>query len=214
MKLFNQVLRLVVLLMLLVIGIGLIWYVGNYLFLEVNISVPVPAPSRMAAVASKAALRSKPTDDLAPTATITETVLTAGKLPRLVATERGQFIATDAILFNSGASTLREASIPKLEKVAQLLKDNPEIHLEIIGHTDNLGNEPVNQRVSAERALAVMGYLISLGIAPARLKSKGMGSLDPISSNDTQLGRQANRRIEFLVVKPGAARSLGRESGK
>ena len=114
-------------------------------------------------------------------------------------TPRGRFISTEPILFNSGASTLREASVPKLDRIADFLIKNPAVTLEIIGHTDNLGPEPVNQQVSAERAAIVMDYLVSRGIDPARLKSKGMGSLDPIESNDTQLGRQANRRIEFLI---------------
>ncbi len=100
---------------------------------------------------------------------------------------------------------MRAASMPRLDKLAEFLIRNPEIRLEIIGHTDNLGPEPVNQKVSAERAAIVMHYLITQGIDPSRLQSKGMGSLDPIESNDTQLGRQTNRRIEFLIREGAAA---------
>ena len=72
----------------------------------------------------------------------------------------------------------------------------------IIGYTDNLGMDENNARVSSERAAAVKDYLISQGIEASRLDTKGMGSHDPIASNDTQLGRQANRRIEFLITSP------------
>ena len=206
MKVFDRIVQPLLLLLLLVIGVGLIWHIGHNLPADRSQSSAfVPAPSVPATV-PKPAVTAAPPSNSPPQGGTSPAITVQGKLPRLVTTERGQFIATDPILFNSGASTLREASIPKLDKVAELLKKKPEIELEIVGHTDNLGIEPVNRIVSAERAAIVMDYLISQGIDRSRLRSRGMGSVDPITSNDTQLGRQANRRIEFLIIAPGATR--------
>jgi outer membrane protein OmpA-like peptidoglycan-associated protein len=121
---------------------------------------------------------------------------------RLATNERGLFITTDPILFNTNKATLRPVSNQALEKLADLLKQGADIKLQIIGHTDNLGVEAVNKKLSAERAAAVRDYLVSRGIDPSRLGSKGMGSTSPVAANDSRLGRQANRRIEFLVTSP------------
>jgi outer membrane protein OmpA-like peptidoglycan-associated protein len=206
MKLLNQIGRLLILWVLLVIGVGLIYYVGHFLFPERPNLISAPAPSAAPpAIATVTEVRGALRPSIPPQATdSSKAVLTEGRLPRFVTTEKGQFIATDPILFNSGASILREASMPKLDKIAQLLRGKPDIGLEIVGYTDNLGIEAVNRRVSAERAAAVMDYLVSQGIDRSRLRCMGAGSLDPIDSNDTQLGRQANRRIEFRVIKPEA----------
>ncbi len=111
-----------------------------------------------------------------------------------------QYIVTEPILFNTASSVIREISIQPLKKVAALLAERREVKLMIIGYTDNLGMPENNQRVSAERAAAVKEFLVSQGVDPARLDSKGLGSQNPIASNDTQMGRQANRRIEFIVA--------------
>lgn len=121
-------------------------------------------------------------------------------MPRLLVNADGRFIATEPILFNTGLAKMRDVSLASLNKLALTLREHPEIKLIIIGHTDNLGIEAANQKISADRADAVKEYLIGQGIEAARLESKGMGSSKPLASNDTQLGRQANRRIEFLVT--------------
>jgi len=198
MNLLKSAGRPLLLLAIFIIGCGLIWHIGNGLFPRKQEPV-APAPGAKVEPAAEP-VEPPPVQPKAP-----EAVLSDGKATRMVRTARGRFITTEPILFNSGASTLREASIPKLDKIAEFLIENPEITLEIIGHTDNLGPEPVNQTVSAERAAIVMNYLVSRGVDPSRLRSKGKGSLDPIESNDTQLGRQANRRIEFLVNEGAAA---------
>ncbi len=119
---------------------------------------------------------------------------------RIVRKPDGQYIAADPILFNTAEATIREGSIQTLKKVAALLKEQPELRLMLIGYTDNLGMDVNNSRVSTERAAAVKDFLVSQGINPSRLETKGMGSQNPIASNDTQLGRQSNRRIEFLIT--------------
>ena len=198
MNLLKSAGRLLLLLVIFMIGCGLIWHIGNNLFPRKQEPVASATQEKVEQVAKVPEPPPVPPKAL-------EGVLPDGNTTRMVRTARGRFITTELILFNSGDSTLREASIPKLDKIAAFLIQNPEITLEIIGHTDNLGPEPVNQKVSAERAAIVMNYLASRGVDPSRLRSKGMGSLDPIESNDTQLGRQANRRIEFLVDEGAAA---------
>ncbi len=133
-----------------------------------------------------------------------DTKETQGKVasPRIIGRPDGQYIATEPILFNTALATIRPVSLPPLMNVAALLKQRPEIKLLIMGYTDNLGLPENNQRVSNERATAVKDFLVSQGIDPSRLESKGMGSQNPIAPNDTQLGRQANRRIEFLITGP------------
>jgi outer membrane protein OmpA-like peptidoglycan-associated protein len=189
--------RLILLLVLITIGVFLILHIGR------SLTPPKPEPELTYQPAKKAASSTPAaTPVVVPVlhpAPPNPTGVMASPIPGIVNTARGRFIASEPILFNSGLTTLREASMPKLNMIAGLLLRNPRLKVRIIGHTDNLGPEPVNQRVSAERAAIVMAYLVSQGIDPSRLASKGMGCVDPIGSNDTQLGRQANRRIEFLI---------------
>jgi len=112
----------------------------------------------------------------------------------------GRYIATEPILFSTAQAVIRPGSLPTLAKLAEFLKAQPGIRLVIVGYTDNLGQEENNARVSTERAAAVKEHLVSQGIDASRLEYKGMGSQNPIASNDSQMGRQANRRIEFLIT--------------
>jgi len=189
--------RLLVLIALFGIGLGLIRHIGlNYYPLRIStmsapaIVLPRPEMKQPLPVSHlEFPYKTAPT----------KAVALAGMLG-VARTDRGQFIVTDPILFNSGSSTLREPSVPRLNKVVEFLIRHPNMTLEIVGHADNLGPESANQKVSAERAEIVMNYLIAQGIAALRLRSRGMGSLNPIDSNDTKLGRQANRRAEFLIT--------------
>jgi len=189
--------RTLLLILLFLLGIGLIWKVGH------NSGWKEDPVTETAAVPVEP-IRTPPAAAQNET-NVARSILPEGPPPEILDTSRGRFISTDPILFNSGLTSLREASISKLDRIAAFLIRKPGIAVEIIGHTDNLGPEPVNQVVSADRAEIVMNYLISQGIDPSRLRSKGMGSVDPIESNDTQLGRQANRRIEFLIREGAAA---------
>ena len=118
----------------------------------------------------------------------------------MVSGAAGTSIRTGPILFNSGSPQIRAISFGELDKLVLMLRQESEMRVSVVGHTDNLGSEAVNRQVSAERASAVVKYLVEKGIDPSRLESKGMGSAAPIASNDTQLGRQADRRIEFILT--------------
>ncbi|MCS7303015.1 MAG: OmpA family protein, partial [Candidatus Kapabacteria bacterium] len=89
-----------------------------------------------------------------------------------------------------------------LDALADYLKQNPRAEVRIVGHSDNFGGSPVEtQRVSDERALQVVRYLMSKGIPRGRLLASGMGARNPIQSNRTPQGRMANRRVEITVVQ-------------
>ncbi len=103
--------------------------------------------------------------------------------------------------FSTGKSTILQSSYPILDEVVRLLKVNPDIKLLAIeGHTDNRGSDTLNEKLSADRAKAVLDYLAKKGgIDAARLQSTGFGPQRPIADNATDDGRQRNRRVEFII---------------
>lgn len=114
--------------------------------------------------------------------------------------KKGQGAVLQNIFFDFDRYELKEKSFTELEKVARFLDENPQIRIEIGGHTDNSGNPAYNQQLSEKRANAVYNYLISKGVSPKRLSAKGFGSSKPVASNETEDGRQQNRRIEFTIL--------------
>ncbi len=115
---------------------------------------------------------------------------------------KGMVLTLRGVYFEFGKATLRTESYPALMEAAQIMKDNPDIMVEIQGHTDNIGSDQANQTLSEKRAYAVMNFLVQYGgIDPKRLTAKGYGESRPIASNDTDEGRQLNRRVEFVILK-------------
>lgn len=104
------------------------------------------------------------------------------------------------IFFDFNKAKIRKESFVELDKIYKLLKEKPEMKVEISGHTDNKGNDKLNIKLSNDRAKAVMDYLVKKGINKARLTAKGYGKDQPIASNDTDEGRQLNRRVEMKVL--------------
>jgi outer membrane protein OmpA-like peptidoglycan-associated protein/tetratricopeptide (TPR) repeat protein len=111
----------------------------------------------------------------------------------------GSKIALRNIFFDFGKSTLRAESNAELDRLVKLMKDVPNLKIEISGHTDNTGSATVNDFLSQQRAEAVVTYLSSKGIAAARMTAKGYGSNLPIATNKTEEGKQQNRRTEFEI---------------
>jgi outer membrane protein OmpA-like peptidoglycan-associated protein len=101
------------------------------------------------------------------------------------------------IFFEFNRAVIRPQSFPILDTVAQVLRDFPDIRIEVQGHTDSRGNDAFNMRLSQSRADAVRQYLINQGIAADRLTARGYGETMPIESNLTNEGRALNRRVEF-----------------
>ena len=87
-----------------------------------------------------------------------------------------------------------------MDRIVKLLTENPKIVVEISGHTDNVGSAVYNKKLSSDRAKSVVDYLISKGIAASNLSYKGYGFEQPIATNDTEVGRQMNRRTEFKII--------------
>ncbi len=104
------------------------------------------------------------------------------------------------ILFETNSFQLKSSSFIELDKVLQLLKDNPNLKIQISGHTDNIGKPEDNLKLSTSRAKAVVDYLVLKGILPTRLSSKGFGSTKPVAENTTEIGRAKNRRTELMVI--------------
>lgn len=107
----------------------------------------------------------------------------------------------DNVEFDFGKATLRAASYKTLDELADYLQRKADDKIEIGGHTDNIGSEAKNKILSLERAKSIVAYLISKDIDPARLTAKGYGSMEPIEENDTEAGRQKNRRSEVKILE-------------
>jgi len=103
--------------------------------------------------------------------------------------------------FDFGKATLRPASYKALDDLVEYLQRKSEDRIEIGGHTDNIGSEAKNKILSLERAKSIVSYLVAKGIDPARLTSKGYGSMEPVEENTTEAGRQKNRRTEVKILE-------------
>ncbi|MDR2834917.1 MAG: OmpA family protein [Bacteroidales bacterium] len=112
----------------------------------------------------------------------------------------GSKIVLKNIEFDLAKATLRPTSFPELERLVKLLEAYPSMIIEIGGHTDNTGSKAINEKLSAERAKAVVDYLVEKGIATERLTSAGYADTQPVADNKTEAGRQQNRRVEFKVI--------------
>jgi len=99
--------------------------------------------------------------------------------------------------FESGSASLTPDSYVILDQVVKSLKAYPEVRVEIAGHTDNVGKDDLNLKLSEKRAASVKLYLVNAGIGADRIEAKGYGESNPVSTNKTAAGRAENRRIEF-----------------
>lgn len=103
------------------------------------------------------------------------------------------------ILFDFDRAELRPAAMENLRNLAESLQKHDKTQVLLIGHTDGIGSADYNQALSERRAHAARNYLISLGVSPLRIEAVGRGMMEPIASNDTEAGRQENRRVEVAI---------------
>ncbi|WP_313804308.1 OmpA family protein [Flavobacterium sp.] len=115
--------------------------------------------------------------------------------------EKGETIRLNNIFFASGKYQLLSESFAELDKLLAILKSNAAMKIEISGHTDAVGGDADNMTLSNNRANAVMNYLVGKGIAKDRLSAKGYGETKFIATNDTEDGKQQNRRVEFVILE-------------
>jgi outer membrane protein OmpA-like peptidoglycan-associated protein len=117
-------------------------------------------------------------------------------------TERGLVLTLGNVLFATGTSDLKVGAITSLDKLVSFLNQYPERTAVIEGHTDNVGSSASNQALSQRRAESVNTYLLQQGIKSQRLTAAGMGEDTPVADNDSDNGRQQNRRVEIIINNP------------
>jgi outer membrane protein OmpA-like peptidoglycan-associated protein len=105
------------------------------------------------------------------------------------------------VTFDTAKATIRPESYPQLDTVAEFMTHKKSARLEISGHTDNQGSAKTNKALSERRAMACRSYLISKGIDGSRITAIGYGDTRPVAPNNTEEGRQQNRRIEAIEVR-------------
>lgn len=115
--------------------------------------------------------------------------------------EVGVTVRLNHIFFDFDKATLRPESFPELDRVVEFMKQNPTIQIEIGGHTDSMGSDGYNQELSQGRAESVRTYLVDQGIDATRIVAMGYGESQPEATNETEEGRQTNRRVEFKVLE-------------
>ncbi|HSB19327.1 MAG TPA: OmpA family protein [Anaeromyxobacteraceae bacterium] len=121
--------------------------------------------------------------------------------PARVSVTKEKIELKEKIFFDTGKTSIKPESFGILDETAQVLKDHPDIGKVVVeGHTDSLGKAASNQKLSQGRALAVVKYLEGKGVAASRLEAKGLGETKPIADNATAKGREANRRVEMVIV--------------
>jgi outer membrane protein OmpA-like peptidoglycan-associated protein len=119
----------------------------------------------------------------------------------LTEVEKGKVIELRNVLFETASAQIINSSFQELDQLARYLQENPSVEIEIAGHTDSVGKDDYNLKLSQDRADAIGRYLIEKNVKEGRLTTKGYGKQMPIDSNETLEGRQKNRRVEFKITK-------------
>ena len=122
--------------------------------------------------------------------------------PKRVEVTQDQIVIREKIQFETNKAVIKPESFGLVDEIVAAVRDTPQIKkLSIEGHTDNVGNDKYNQKLSDQRAAAVRTYLVEKGIDAGRLVAKGWGESKPIGDNATEEGREQNRRVEFIIVE-------------
>jgi outer membrane protein OmpA-like peptidoglycan-associated protein len=114
-------------------------------------------------------------------------------------TPRGLVVNMGDVFFDFGKYDLRPKARDKLAKLSGIILAHPGLNLAVEGHTDNVGSDEVNQKLSEQRAGSVRGYLVGQGLADSTVTSQGFGKTNPAVDNGSAAGRQKNRRVEIVV---------------
>jgi outer membrane protein OmpA-like peptidoglycan-associated protein len=112
---------------------------------------------------------------------------------------RGLIVNMSDVLFDTGSFTLKPGAREKLAKVSGILLAHPGLNMQIEGHTDSVGGDAYNVRLSEQRAESVREFLGEQGVTLSSITAQGFGKAEPVASNDTPEGRQRNRRVEIVV---------------
>lgn len=132
------------------------------------------------------------------------------QLQDLKKTDRGLVLTLGDVLFDTGKATLKPGAYATIDRVAQVLQQNPGRRVQIEGHTDSTGSAEFNQVLSENRAESVQAALMQRGVSGSQISAVGKGEGFPIASNDTASGRQQNRRVELIFTEAPATPGSGR----
>jgi OmpA-OmpF porin, OOP family len=162
---------------------------------SVTIEAPGFAPSKYMLDPAEANADRKVIKDIelglpASAAQIAESTHTVGKVMRL-----------DNLIFQTGSSKIDEASHTELNDVVVMMQRNPNMVIQLEGHTDYAGSAKLNMKLSEDRVTAVKGYLTGKGINKNRIKTKAFGGTMPLSREDTEEARRLNRRVELRILE-------------
>jgi outer membrane protein OmpA-like peptidoglycan-associated protein len=113
----------------------------------------------------------------------------------------GETVKLNNVFFEAGLATLRAESYPELDRLVKILRDNPGIHIDLAGHTDNKGSADALMKLSQDRVVAVEDYLVKNGIDTNRISGRGYGATKSIAPSDTEENSRLNRRVEFKITK-------------
>ena len=125
------------------------------------------------------------------------------EITNLRETTRGLVVSLSDVLFDFNRATLRPGAEAKIGQIATILKQYPDHKISVEGHTDSIGSNAYNQRLSEQRAAAVAKALVAGGVEASMISSRGFGRTQPVASNKTAEGRQQNRRVEIVVLGAG-----------
>lgn len=160
------------------------WYAGQTSFYEANIKGTENDPIFMERINARS-----------------EAFLTDANTALSTPSNADNVLTLDYVTFETGSAALTDSSEYQLNDAIQFLEQNEDVKAMLMGHTDNTGDADLNQTLSEERATAVRNYLIEAGIDADRLGSRGYGAERPVATNETEVGRQRNRRTEFYIVR-------------
>lgn len=119
----------------------------------------------------------------------------------IILTPSGETMRLDNLIFPQGKAVIDPKSFEELDEVAQMMKENSKMVIQLEGHTDNQGSSKANLKLSEDRVEAVKKYLASKGIAKDRIKTKALGGSQPLSNEMTQQARAMNRRVEMRILR-------------
>jgi outer membrane protein OmpA-like peptidoglycan-associated protein len=119
----------------------------------------------------------------------------------IILSPKGQTVVLNNLIFSQGKATISPKSYPELDEVAQMMKENNKIVIQLEGHTDNVGNAGANMKLSENRVESVKKYLVAQGISKGRVKTKAFGGTQPLRNEMTPEARAKNRRVEMRILE-------------
>lgn len=173
--------------------------------IDCNMKMPEPTPATPAVAAAPKPAKPNTTTAKSPVAqkkpeTAPATAAVAPAKISRAGLKKGSVIRLDKVYFDADKYIIREESVPALMEVYNFLNENPDVVLEIGGHTNNRPTDDFAQTLSTSRAKSVADWLIAKGIAPDRVQFKGYGKKYPIETNATPEGRKRNQRVEIKIL--------------